>query len=367
MATKIPNAPPDIIFAIDLKPFKGILVDLAPGATKGMRTEQEGWGDARSEIFNNQAKYGTRAGITASDFGRFVALDEQYNQILAQFPGVKKAAEVLRESLCHVDNQRHKLATMFADAAESHADAEGGNPTLITAYEKTIAYRSIVADKAVKTKQKNAEAKAAASNGTGSPEPSAPAPSAPTTSGPTPGTTAGAVTATAAVSKMPADPPDFVFTIDLAPMKAFLVDLPPGATRGMRRVQDGWENVENEIVGNQAKYGDRAGITTDDFDRFVALNDQYAQIAPQIPMLEKTEEVVLESLAYIDNQRHKLLTQFADAAEGHASAEGNDPTLLTAYEKTIAYRSVIADKAVKTRKKNEEARKAAGNGGAASG
>ena len=42
-----------------------------------------------------------------------------------------------------------------------------------------------------------------------------------------------------------------------------------------------------------------------------------------------------------------------------AASEGGDPTLLTAYEKTIAYRSVIADKATKTRKKNEEAKKAA--------
>ncbi|APR75747.1 Hypothetical protein A7982_01093 [Minicystis rosea] len=350
MAPKIPNAPPDDIFTIDLKPLKGILVDLAPGATRGMRTEQDGWNAARSEILSNQAKLGERAGITATDFNRFVALDGQYGQIVAQLPRVRKAAEVLRESLAHVDNQRHKLATQFADSAESHADAEGGDPTLLTAYEKTIAYRSVIADKAAKTKLKNEAAKAA----TGSPEPETKATPA------DPAVKAAATPRSEGVSRIPTAPPDAIFTIDLAPLKGFLVDLPPGATRGMRHEQEGWVDVWHEIVTKQPQYGDRAGITTTDFDRFVALSDQYDQIAKHPALLEKAEEILLESLAHIDNQRHKLVTQLADAAEAHASAEGGDPTLLTAYEKTIAYRSVIADKAAKTRKKNEEAKKAAG-------
>jgi len=348
MAVKIPNAPPDNIFAIDLNPYKVFLVDLAPGATKGMRTEQNGWDGARSEVLNNQAKHGDRAGITTTDFNRFVALDGQHGQIATQLPRVQKAVEILKESLAHVDNQRHKLATQFANSADSHADAEGGDPTLRTAYEKTIAYRSVIADKAVKTRQKNEEAKAAGGNAAESPSPAQPVTPAATAPG------------GQGVSRIPAAPPDAIFAIDLTSLKPFLVDLPPGAMRGMRHEQEGWEDAEHEIANNQAKYGDRAGITATDFNRFVVLNDQYDQIRPQIPLLEKAEEILLESLSHIDNQRHKLVTQFADAAEAHASAEGGDPTLLTAYEKTIAYRAVIADKAAKTRKKNEEAKKAAG-------
>ena len=351
MAPRIPNAPPDNIFAIDIAPYKAFLVDLAPGATRGMRTEKEGWDGARAEIVNNQAKYGDRAGITATDFKRFVALDEQHEQVSDQLPRVQKAVEVLRESLSHIDNQRHKLATQFASSAESHADAEGGDPTLLTAYEKTIAYRSVIADKAVKTRQKNAEAKAAGSNA-GENEAAPEAPKA----------TATPTHPSESVSRIPAAPPDAIFAIDLTPLKAFLVDLPPGATRGMRTEKEGWEEAEHEIVNNQPTYGDRAGITITDFNRFVALNDQYDQIKPQIPLLEKAEEILLESLAHIDNQRHKLVTQFADAAEAHASAEGGDPTLLTAYEKTIAYRAVTAGKAVKTRRKNAEAKKGAPTG-----
>ncbi len=125
----------------------------------------------------------------------------------------------------------------------------------------------------------------------------------------------------------------------------------------MRREQDGWEAVQAEIVNNQPTYGDQAGITATDFNKLVALDAQFDQIAAQLPIAEKAVEVLVESEAYLDDLRHKLVTQFADSAEGHAKGEGEDPTLLTAYQKTIAYRAVIADKAAKTRKKTEEEKK----------
>ncbi len=116
-------------------------------------------------------------------------------------------------------------------------------------------------------------------------------------------------------------------------------------------------DVRAEIVDNQPKYGDAAGITATDFDKFTALNAQFDQIAANLPVVEKAHEVLLESQAHVDDARHKLITQFADAVEAHARGEGGDPTLLTAYEKTIAYRSIIADKGVKTRKKRAEEKK----------
>jgi peptidoglycan hydrolase CwlO-like protein len=353
MTSRIPNPPPDSIFSIDLNPCKPFLVDLAPGAMKGMRTAQPGYVAVQTEIVGNQPKYGDRAGITANDFNRFVALNGQHDQIAAQLPAVQKAAEVARESLAHIDDQRHKLATTFANSAERHADAEGNDPTLRTAYEKTIAYRSIIAAKGVSTRKKNEEAKKAGNTAAGANGSAAPA---------TTPAAQGASKEAEPVTRTPSPPPDIIFAIDLNPLKPFLVDLPPGATRGMRTEQEGWDDVVHEIVTSQAKYGDRAGITATDFQRFVALNDQYAQVEAQLPVLEKAEEILTESLAHVDSQRHKLITIFADAVEDHASTEGGDPTLLTAYEKTIAYRGIIADKAAKTRKKNEEAKHQAAPG-----
>ncbi|WP_437586162.1 hypothetical protein [Sorangium sp. So ce1000] len=347
MSSRAPNPPPDSIFSINLAPIKPALVDLPPRATLGMRREQEGLDAVITEIVNNQPTYGDRAGITATDFTRFTTLNHQFDQIEAQLPLVSKAGEVLTESLVYVDNRRHQLATQFANSAESHARA-AGTPTLVTAYEKTIKYRGISAAKGAKTRKANEEKKAT----------EGPAPAAGTTpQPPTAGESGSPAKAREPIARAPNAPPENIFAIDLKPLKPFLVDLPAGAMRGMRQEQEGWAEAYAEITGNQPKHGDAAGITATDFATFTALHTQYDQIAAELPAVEKAHEVLVESQAYVDDARHKLITQFAEAVEAHAKGEGGAPTLLTAYEKTIAYRSVIADKGVKTRKKREEEKK----------
>jgi hypothetical protein len=322
MTSKAPNPPPDAIFSIDLNPLKAALVDLPPRATIGMRHEQEGIDAVIAEIVSNQKTYGDRAGITATNFNRFTTLNGQFDQLEAKLPAVSKAVEVLTESLVYVDNRRHQLATQFANSAESSARATG-TPTLLTAYEKTIKYRGIIAAKAVKTRKDNEENKPADS----------PPPAPPVTGG----EGERATKAREPVTRVPNPPPDNIFAIDLTPRKPFLVDLPPGAMRGMRQEQEGWVDVHAEIVTNQPTYGDAAGITATDFAKFTALHTQHGQIAAALPVVEKAHEVLEESQAYVDDSRHKLITQFADAALAHARGEGGDPTLLTAYEKTIAF------------------------------
>jgi hypothetical protein len=344
MTTRIPNPPPESIFNLGLKSHRPYMVDLPPLGTVGARREQPGWVYVRAEIVDKQPTWGDKAGISDGDFKAFLALDDQVRSLLALLPAVAKAREVLLESLANVDNLRHRLVTHFANSAESHARMGGGNPTLLTAYQRTIAYRSIIADKGVKTRKKNEEEKKA-----GKPaEPAAPAASA------APGEKEPRV-----VSRAPNPPPDMIFAIDLNPLRPFLVDLPPGATKGMRRVQEEWPDVVQEIIDSHAIHGAKDGITDSDFNRFLALNDQYRQIEAALPAVEKAVEIVEESLVYNDNLRHQYVTQFADSAEEHATQDGGDPALLTSYERTIAYRAVIAEKAVKTRKENEAAKKAA--------
>jgi hypothetical protein len=354
---RISTDPPEVIFNIDLAPFKPFLVKLPPGSMVGMRREQVGYPSVFQEITASQSMFGERAGITAADYAKFVTLNGQHGMIFVEIPLMEKAYEVLQESLAHVDNLRHRLAATFADSAESHARAEGGDPTLLTVYEKTIKYRGVIAAKSVKTRKKNqlakkaqADAKAAseATVTTGAAELTVPTvPIGTTTSG-------GTLKPASPILRIPNPPPEDIFGINLAPLKTFLVNLPPGATVGMRRAQDGWQSVFLEITSSQAAYGERAGITAADYARFVALNEQYGQIFAQLLLVEKALSVLTESLAHVDNLRHRLAVAFADAAESHARAEGGDPTLLTAYAKTIAYRAVIADKAVKARKKSGE-------------
>lgn len=151
--------------------------------------------------------------------------------------------------------------------------------------------------------------------------------------------------------------------IDVTALKGFLVDLPPGAMQGMRTEQDGWADVVAEIVGNQAEHGDAAGITATDFARFQTLNEQYAQLVAYLPAVEKLVEILQESRANIDNQRQRLASAFAQSAELRAKASGGDTTLLAKYAKTRAYRSAVAEKGARTRRKNAEAAKPAGDNG----
>jgi hypothetical protein len=343
MTTRVPGLPPESIFHLDLKPHRPYLVDLPPLGTVGARREQPGWVYVRAEIVTNQPACGAKAGITDGDFQAFLTLDAQVLSLGALLPVVDKALEVLRESLAYVDGQRHRLVTQFANLAETRADLRPGYAVLLSAYEKCIAYRGAIADKGVKTREQNEADKKAGK----APEPKAPK--------------AKVAQEPIVVSRVPALPPEMVFGIDLSPLRPFLVDLPPGGARGLRRVQDeeAWKAVVQEIVDSHALHADKDGITDADYQRFLALNEQYDRIEAAIPAVEKALEVVEESLVYVDNLRHQYVTQFADSAEQHAKEDGGDPTLLTNYEKTIAYRAVIADKAAKTRRENDAVRKAA--------
>jgi uncharacterized membrane-anchored protein YhcB (DUF1043 family) len=143
--------------------------------------------------------------------------------------------------------------------------------------------------------------------------------------------------------------------IDVTAMAPFLRDLAPGETVGMRTEQDGYDDVIKEIKSNQATHGEAAGITQSDMSTLLTLDDQHAQIMAQLPAALKLVEILNDSKAAIDDKRQRLISAFAQSAEGRAKALGNDTTLLAKYEKTRAYRSAVAEKGAKTRRKNEAA------------
>ena len=248
---KSPNPAPDEVYKIDLTPHKAYLFDLAGGATTGMRSEQPGFEFVVLEVVGNQSKLGASAGITVTAVKRFVELNDQVDQLRVLHPKCQKAVEVLKETRSWLDHQRHRLITQFANSAEEFARMEGNDPTLTTAYEKCIAYRSIIADKAAKTRQKNEEAKNNPPAGTPDPAP----PAAP------PPAQAADDQPVEHVVRVANPAPDVVYTVNLLPLQPFLIDLPPGAKRGMRTEQEGYESVRQEIEDRQAMYGDRAGIT----------------------------------------------------------------------------------------------------------
>ncbi|UQA59401.1 hypothetical protein [Polyangium aurulentum] len=144
--------------------------------------------------------------------------------------------------------------------------------------------------------------------------------------------------------------------VDCTALAEFLVDLPPGARRGLRAEQDGFGDVIAEILSNQAALGDKTGIIKSDIDELALANDRIAQIDARLPAVRKLLEILEETRAKLDDQRQRQVSAIAGAVEGRAKAL-SDPTLLAKYEKTRTYRSAAAVKGAKTRKKNAEAAK----------
>jgi peptidoglycan hydrolase CwlO-like protein len=144
--------------------------------------------------------------------------------------------------------------------------------------------------------------------------------------------------------------------VDCTALKAFHVDLPPGARRGLRAEQDGFGEVIAEILSNQAEIGDKAGITKNDIDDLALANARIAQIDARLPAVRKLLEILEETRAKLDDQRQRQVSSIARLVDVRAKAL-SDKTLLAKYEKTRTYRSAIALKGAKTRRKNAEAAK----------
>ncbi|HVK71000.1 MAG TPA: hypothetical protein VM694_41375 [Polyangium sp.] len=141
-----------------------------------------------------------------------------------------------------------------------------------------------------------------------------------------------------------------VLVHDCTPLATFLVDLESGDRRGFCTEQEGFSQVVVEIVANQTAFGDIAGITNSDFDAFQQSNHRVAMIDAHLPRLKKLVEMMEETRALEDDKRQRQVNAFADSIERRARTTG-EKNLLAKYETTRKYRSAIAMKGVKTRKR----------------
>jgi hypothetical protein len=138
--------------------------------------------------------------------------------------------------------------------------------------------------------------------------------------------------------------------IDARSLQSFLVDLPEGATQGMRREQEGMADVVQEITANQEKWGAKAGVTADEVAGIVTSTARIAQIRAYRPAVAKLLEMLDETEAMLDDKRDTLIRAVAGSVDAKAMTGGEE--LTAKYEKTRAYRSAAGHKAARTRKKN---------------
>lgn len=141
--------------------------------------------------------------------------------------------------------------------------------------------------------------------------------------------------------------------VDATELEGKLVDLPKGARRRLRGDQPGLAKAMKEIRDNQPLYGEMAGVTGRNFEDLRATDELIAEIDARLPAARKLVEILEESRAVAADKRHRLISAVASAVEMQAKAHG-DSELLARYEQTRVYRSAIAKKAWRTRRRNQE-------------
>ncbi len=140
---------------VDLTSVQDKLIDLSPGAMKGIRAEQEGIDEVKKEVATAMPAHAAAADIPPQAYQRFLertALREKEREL-------KKLVEILEETRAKTENDREDDISIIAKAAQSAA-ARRKDPGVAAPFEATIRYNSQIADKAAQTRRKNAEAKA---------------------------------------------------------------------------------------------------------------------------------------------------------------------------------------------------------------
>src|SRR5262245_37658210 len=122
----------------------------------------------------------------------------------------------------------------------------------------------------------------------------------------------------------PTKPEVGALKLDLSDMAPDLVDLAPGAMRGIKREHKGFPAVMKEITGNQEAFGKRAGISTEDVEKLLALTAIIARIREARPAVAKLSEILLESEAYYEDQRESLLNVLGISVVRRATLDGEE-------------------------------------------
>lgn len=154
--------------------------------------------------------------------------------------------------------------------------------------------------------------------------------------------------------------------IDLSDVKNELVDLPPGARRGLRSEKTDIDKVIAELAQSMPTNGEKANISPVVYQRFVKDTADIVLLRKHKVELSKMLEVCDETLSKKLNNREDDISTMAKAAQD-AARRGKDPGIAAPFEQTIQYNAQIADKAAQTRKKNAEAEAEQGAAGQSGG
>ena len=143
------------------------------------------------------------------------------------------------------------------------------------------------------------------------------------------------------------------FIFNLEDVSNRLIDLPEGATKGLRSTQACIDGVLTELLTSIPAHSDEAGISTRVYGRLVEGTSAIELLRAHEQALEKATEIVRETRKKHEHDRENDISIIVDSVKSTAQRTG-DTALLAAFEKTIRYNGQIAEKAAQTRRKNAE-------------
>lgn len=152
------------------------------------------------------------------------------------------------------------------------------------------------------------------------------------------------------------------FQVNLDDVKDDLIDLPDGAMRGFRAEQEGIDGVIEELAKSMPAHGEDAGISSKVYARFLEGTQKIELLRKHELELQKILEVVRETRSKREHDRENDISMIVDSVKSTAQRTG-DKALLAAFQRTIEYNGQIAEKAARTRRKNEEAKGERGKDG----
>jgi hypothetical protein len=150
--------------------------------------------------------------------------------------------------------------------------------------------------------------------------------------------------------------------VDATALKDKLVDLPPKALKGARGPKEGLAEVLKELSTAVPNHGDEAEVHPAVYQRIVDRTSDIDALSQKEMEVLKLLEVIRETRGMMENNREEDISTLGTSVETKSEKDKN-PALKAHFEKTIAYKALYAAKAAETRRKNEEAAKAGGEGG----
>ena len=140
--------------------------------------------------------------------------------------------------------------------------------------------------------------------------------------------------------------------LDFQHLDGVLVDLPDGGTRGLRREKNDWDEVEQELTTRLPLHAAVLRIAPDLAAQMAAMNERIDQVRAFKLAVNKLAEVAMETEIYLEDEREGMVSLVVEAVR--KAAKRIDPTLMTAFERTVSYHGQTGKLAAKTRRKNEE-------------